>query len=340
MPYSCTIQKLFDVLSVVTPEEVSRLRREYRRVDHGLLSVGLKIHGLTVTPGFSQLFEALGRRTDNSLSNLYRQKAASFCLVLPPVGSAQHAIILIRCIERYTGCAIFGNPFMQLQICSPGRLDGRRAALLAVGFYLGSDTLRRYHESQFTTTVSYDNHYKRGTRIVLYDAPAQGEFDRVFAWWEKNDIRPTLPFDTQRTDLLIGTSSSVDIENINLIATLLTHRRYRQHRGIWQDMGGSFEHDLEHILNTHMLSGILEAPWVHEGGTMDLAGDRDFLSALQEMTAYAFEEIERIAKYKRSRIKYVQYEPRASILDEVRALLEGYRTAIVTQSENPKGDCV
>lgn len=337
MPYSCTIQKLFDVLAVVSPYKINDLRAQYRNVEYGLLSVGLKIHGLATTPGFDQFFEALGERNGMLPINLYKQKTACFCLVLPPVGSAKSAITLVRCIERYTGCAIFGNPLMQLQVCSPGRLDARRAALLAIAFYLGSDTLRQYTESQFTTTVSCDDRYNRGTRIVLYDAPEHGEFDRAFAWWKKHEVLPMLPFDTQRTDLLIGTGSQIDIENINFAATLLAHHQHRKHKGRWCDLGNSFEKDLSHILHTHMLTGILEVPWVHSGGVMDLAGDQNFLGALQELTAYAFDEAEQISRHNRSHIRPLEDAPRSSILDEVRTIFKEYRAAIVTQTGVPKG---
>ena len=342
MPYSCTTHKLFDVLEAATPAEVAALRRDYRRVQHGLLSVGLKIHVRTLNQGFMRFLVALGKRDGSVPANLYKQEAAQFCIVLPPMGSTESAISLIRCIERNTECAIFGNPWVQLQVCSPGRLDARRSALLAVAFYLGSDTLRRYDESQFATTVSYDERYKRGTRIVLYDAGDKGEFDREFAWGGKNKTRfmqPELPFkEALRTDLLIGTGSRTDVENINLVATLLTHAQYHASMGLWRELGQSFERDMLYILDTHMLSGVLKAPWVHEGGTMDLAGDKNFIASLQELTTYVFEEVERIATYNRSRIKYIRQAPRSSILDEVRTLIEGYRAAIISQSENPEGD--
>ena len=75
--------------------------------------------------------------------NYYKNSHASLCLVLPPVGSAHSAILLLECIEHFIGSALFSNPEIQIQVCSPGRLGARRSALLAIGFYLGSDTLRR-----------------------------------------------------------------------------------------------------------------------------------------------------------------------------------------------------
>jgi hypothetical protein len=61
--------------------------------------------------------------------------------------------------------------------------------------------------------------------LVLYDA--DGNFDRDFEWWKgfgtHRVIESQLPFDAGRNDLLAGSASRLDIENINLIATLLVH---------------------------------------------------------------------------------------------------------------------
>src|SRR6266568_3209659 len=100
---------------------------------------------------------------------------ASLCLVLPPVGNARSAILLLECIEHFIGSALFSNPEIQIQVCSPGRLDARRSALLAIGFYLGSDTLRRYTLGDLATSFTKNQHYPRGRRLVLYDA--EGDFD-------------------------------------------------------------------------------------------------------------------------------------------------------------------
>src|SRR5262249_23140379 len=146
--------------------------------------------------------------------NSYKHSHASLCLVLPPVGSARSAILLLECIEHFTGSSLFSNSKIQIQVCSPGRLDDRRSAVLAIGFYLGSDTLRRY-------TLGHQ-YYPRGRRLVLYDA--EGDFDRSFDWWRKDPgehccVEPHLPFESGRTDLLTGSGSRLDIQNINLLAT-------------------------------------------------------------------------------------------------------------------------
>jgi hypothetical protein len=99
------------------------------------------------------------------------------------VGSARSAILLLERIEHFIGSALFSNPEIQIQVCSPGRLGARRSALLAIGFYLGSDTLRRYTLGDLATSFSENQHYPRGRRLVLYDA--EGDFDRNFDWWKE-----------------------------------------------------------------------------------------------------------------------------------------------------------
>ena len=125
--------------------------------------------------------------------NRYKDERASMCLVLPPVGSASSAIHLIEGIERFIGSSIFGNRRIQLQVCSPGRLSSRASALLGIGFYLGSDTIRRYTQADLRTTFASGFAHPRGIRLVLYDA--EGDFDRDFVWWSEHGISQTeLPF--------------------------------------------------------------------------------------------------------------------------------------------------
>src|SRR5262245_54466784 len=110
---------------------------------------------------------------------------------------------------------------IQIQVCSPGRLDARRSGLLAIGFYLGSDTLRRYTLGELATSFAKHQYYPRGRRLVLYDA--EGDFDRNFDWWKESGqhrlVEPQLPFENGRSDLLAGSGSRLDIQNINLLAT-------------------------------------------------------------------------------------------------------------------------
>src|SRR6476646_10385302 len=182
--FRCSFEDLLALLHGHAPAKVDAVARHRRRVEHGHLSVGLKIHCLGDGSQFSTLVEGLGGAQKILDVNYYKHSHASLCLVLPPVGNARSAILLLECIECFTGSALFANQKIQIQVCSPGRLNARRSALLAIGFYLGSDTLRRYALGDLETTVSRDWHYQRGQRLVIYDAG--GDFERGFEWWERS----------------------------------------------------------------------------------------------------------------------------------------------------------
>jgi hypothetical protein len=179
--YLYGLEDLLVLLHGHAPAKVDAIALHRRRVEHGHLSVGLKIHCLGDGRQFSTLVEGLGGAQKVLNVNYYKHSHASLCLVLPPVGSARSAILLLECIEHFIGSTLFSNPEIQIQVCSPGRLDARRSALLAIGFYLGSDTLRRYILGDLTTSFAENLRYPRGRRLVLYDA--EGDFDRNFDWW-------------------------------------------------------------------------------------------------------------------------------------------------------------
>ena len=335
MPYGCTLEDLLAILHDRAPAKTDALALQCRRVEHGLLSVGLKIHCLRDGSHFSSLVERLGGASKVLETNMYKHSQASLCLVLPPVGNARAAILVLECIECFTGSALFANQKIQIQVCSPGRLNARRSALLAIGFYLGSDTLRRYALGDLETTVSRDWHYQRGQRLVIYDAG--GDFERGFEWWERSDngkdrlIRPQLPFENGRSDLLAGNGSKLDIENINLLATLLVHA---EHQGYWSKLGEQFEEDMQSLLDRHLLAGLVDAPWVRTGDP-EWAGDLEFFSALQELVAYVFEESVRIKKKSGilfSRSHEIPARSSRGILHEMQSLLQEYRGQVVTQS--------
>src|SRR5207253_9125001 len=114
----------------------------------------------------------------------------------------------------------------------------------------------------------------------------EGDFDRSFDWWKASGkhraVEPQLPFENGRSDLLTGSGSRLDIQNINLLATLLVHAQYQ---GYWNQLGMQFQAEMEASLERHVLNGIVDATW-------DLEDDDDdqFFDALQELIAYAFEE--------------------------------------------------
>lgn len=332
MAYAASLDYLLEILHARAPAKVDVLRAVQRQVDHGLLSVGLKLHCLGQDALFDPLLIALGGKRWAVDRNLFRHERAKFCLVLPPVGSARAAILLLECIEDYTTCSIFNNPNIQLQVCSPGRLNPRNSALHAIGFYLCSDTLRQYALEDFATTVSAD-HYHRGKRLVIYDAGPNGDFDAEFAWWAREGnrlaIRPCLPFLNARTDLLLGPGSRVDIHNINLLATLLLHAQLEED-GYWAGLGESFAKDLHELLDRHLLAGLIEAPWVRcSQAEWFKSCDEAFVSALQELTAYAAAEASRLCS--------VNAAHNSGILVEAQELLSTYRTIVTSLSAAEQG---
>src|SRR5204862_2657968 len=333
--YQYSLEDLLALLHGHAPAKVDAVALHRRRVEHGYLSVGLKIHCLGDGGQFSTLVEGLGGAQKILDVNYYKHSHASLCLVLPPVGSARSAILLLECIEHFIGSALFSNSEIQIQVCSPGRLDARRSALLAIGFYLGSDTLRRYALGDLETTFSRDGHHRRGQRLAIYDAG--GDFERRFEWWDRSGngkdrlVRTQLPFENGRSDLLTGNGSRLDIENINLLATLLVHA---EHQGYWGKLGEQLEEDLQSLLDRHLLAGLVSAPWVRTGDA-ERAGDMKFFSALQELVAYVFEESVRVKKKSGvlfSRSHEIPARSSRGILHEMQSLLQKYRTDVVRQS--------
>ena len=333
MAYRYSFEDLLALLHGHAPAKVDAVALHRRRVEQGHLSVGLKIHCLGDGSQFSTLVEGLGGAQKILEVNYYKQSCASLCLVLPPVGSARAAILLLELIENFIGSTLFSNPKIQIQVCSPGRLDARRSALLAIGFYLGSDTLRRYTLGELATSFAEHHYYPRGRRLVLYDA--EGDFEPNFDWWRKDSgqhrfVEPQLPFGNGRTDLLMGSGSRLDIENINLLATLLVHAQYQ---GYWDECGAQFQEEMEALLERHILNGLIEAPWVR---TDDPTSDDDagFFAALQELVAYAFEESVRIKKQGGLFPRWKEIPSRSSggILQEMQSLLQKYRGELISQS--------
>jgi hypothetical protein len=324
--------RLQDLLAILQTKSASAdaVAANHRRVDHGLVSVGLKIHCLDDGRQFNALIERLGGAREVLEVNHYKDARASLCLVLPPVGSASSAIHLIECIEQFIGLPIFGNRQIQLQICSPGRLSARASALLGISFYLGSDTLRRYTQADLRTTFAWHFTHSGGIRLVLYDA--QGDFDRDFAWWNQQGVRESrLPFKNGRTDLLIGSGSRLDIQNINLVATLLAHAEYD---GYWGSLGKEFKAEMELILERHILSGLLRAPWVRDWSAQ-IGDDDSFFAALQELVAYAYGESIRVKQRRLLLFGIWRDIPARSpngILEEMQNLLSKYRNLIERQS--------
>lgn len=335
MSYRYRLEDLLAWLHRYAPALTDAVAIGHRRIEHGLLSVGLKLHCVGDTSAFEPMLEGIGGRQAVVEVNLYRQAVASMCLVLPPVGNARAAVHLLEAMEKATGMQLYRNPQVQIQICSPGKLSRSRAAMLAIAFYLGSDQLRRYTLGQLATTFSEFNSphkLERGRRLVLYDAG--GDFDRNFEWWRRHHgsfvIDSQWPFDDARTDLLTGTSP-LDIENVNLVATLLVHA---QHGGYWAKLGNQFEREMRELLQRHLLDQLLYAPWIR---TQELVedGDEQFASALQELMEYALEDVMRLNRL--GRYFWKKPEGPMGILGDMKQLLQKFRKALIDESERLHG---
>lgn len=291
--YNYSTDALFGLLHAKAPALANDLSNNYRKVHNGLLSVGLKLHCTGNGKEYVNLVMGLGGAETWLGRNRFRLENASFCMVLPPVGSAEYAIKLIECLEIFNGAKIFDNPEVQIQVCTPGRLNPARAALLAIAFYLSSERLRRFKNSELTTTFADDEKYPRGKRMVLWDA--EGTFDRHFPYWERigmtRFVKAEMPFDN-RTDILTGMGKCTrnDIRNINLFASLLVHAEYS---GFWNRHGIDFEQRMFRLLDSHQLIGLTAAPWIHAENAAT-ADDAKFQNALKELTEYAFSEAARV----------------------------------------------
>jgi hypothetical protein len=128
----------------------------------------------------------------------------------------------------------------------------------------------------------------------------------------------------------MGSGSRFDIENINLLATLLVHAEYQ---GYWSQLGMQFQEEMEALLQRHVLSGLIDAPWVRADDP-ESDGDDRFFAALQELVAYAFEESVRIKKTGRLFPGWHERPGSSShgILQEVQSLLQKYRSELVRES--------
>src|SRR5215216_1745332 len=143
--------------------------------------------------------------------------------------------------------------------------------------------------------------------------------------------RRQLPFENGRTDLLTGNGSRLDIENINLLATLLIHA---EHQGYWHELGRQFEEEMLSLLDRHLLAGLVSAPWVRSEDVESL-DDTKFFSALQELVAYVFQESARVKKTSGILFSNWHELPARSssgILYEMQSLLTKYRTEVIRQS--------
>lgn len=331
-----TFERLLDILAPDSPEQVQVLRDTHRKVEHGLLSVGIKLHILEMMEGMEWLVRELDSEHYAGNVRPYRHADGVRCLVLPPIGSANAAILLLRCLEVSAQEAIFNTPFVQIQVCSPNRLEPRNAAILSMAFYLGSNIIRPYDLADLTTTFSCNraDNLWRGKRIAIFDG--RGMLDRDFDFWDREGdyriVNSWLPFAHERTDILTC-NTPTDVRNVNLAATLLTHAELD---AWWNRVGGQFIGDFEDLLERHDLKALLQAPWIVHEQDEHTREDGVFFLALQELMSYALSEVERLNK-PRNPLDYPGMKVPKGILSEVYMMLRRYRLSIEkgVTGENP-----
>ena len=183
MTCTCRLQDLLTLLDTKAATTAT-IAADYRRVDRGLLSVGLKIHCLDEGRQFARLIEGLGGAACGPGDEPLQRRA---CIAVPcaAAGGKRH-------FRHYASSNASRNSSARQFLaigksnCSYARLGGSMRGhplCLRIGFYLGSDTLRRYTQADLRTTFASHFTHPRGIRLVLYDA--DGDFDRDFAWWNR-----------------------------------------------------------------------------------------------------------------------------------------------------------
>lgn len=324
MGYAYTQEQLFRTLDKRS-RRAAYLCNGYRSVSNGLVSVGLKLHILEPEmPAFYDLVEHLGGPDVVLEINRFKLAKAHCTLVLPPVGSAGHAIEVIQAISDYVGRPIFRNPNITVQVCSPGRLSAEHTAILGVSYCLGSDRVRRYSMSDLETTFSDSPYYPRARRLVLYDA--DGTFERDFPWWTigfDETLRKCsqLPMDKGRSDMLVEACSETDLRNINFVASLLSHIAYD---GAWRDLGVAFVGEVRDLLARHSLLHVLDAYWVRSDQDAQSHNDDPFFFALQELAETSLDDLRRYEQWKGLR-RMLSAKPPPGILSGMNNLLREYR---------------
>lgn len=302
MAYDCRIDNLRPALNACVPTLTPSMDEWFRTDNRGSLSVGLKLHCLQHQPGLDQ-FLADQKKEAATRYNVFKLIHAAHCWVLPPVGNAETAIQVIRALEAATNTEIFYNPQIQIQVCSPGRLSPEAAAILTIGFLLGSDAIPDIRSQERETTFSYQLHQDAsyemelvpwwGNRLALYDCHGK-LITNQFQWWYTDEVgqlrrRIGLPFEYERTDILAATSPR-DIHNINLFATILVHEA---HGGYWGYLGPRLREDLQLILTQHQLAHILDASWIATTGATH-EDEAKYELVLQELVSYAIAEAENL----------------------------------------------
>ena len=106
MSYGYSFEDLLALLHGAAPAKVDAIALHRQRVAAWPAVSGIKIHCLGDRSKFFTLVEGLGGARKILDVNYYKHSQASLCFVLPPVGSACSAILLLECIEHFIGSPV------------------------------------------------------------------------------------------------------------------------------------------------------------------------------------------------------------------------------------------
>ncbi|HVR58052.1 MAG TPA: hypothetical protein VMT72_14650, partial [Pseudolabrys sp.] len=107
-----------------------------------------------------------------------------------------------------------------------------------------------------------------------------------------------------------------------------------EYDGCWRVLGEEFSVEMETLLERHILTGLLAAPWVRQSWAQ-IGDDDRFFAALQELIAYAYGESTRVKQRRLLLFERWQDVPARpnGILEEMQRMLSKYRMLIERQSK-------
>ena len=229
---------------------------EARRKSAWLLPIGSKVHTqVAMNPAYFELVkEILGIDTSYfRLAHGHEDKT----LVLPPASSSLEVSLLINSLVLFGVIPLKaadvrrandpeGGGLPDAQICFAGRLNAEHCAIMGSATLLATDDgVRRYDPDAF---LSNDSGAQTGARMMIYDGGAA------------NLVLPFLFGIDERTDVL-GRRSTLDLENGQLVATVLSHFERDKPLGKFAPW---FKVKYRAILERHGLEHVLEGSWVHD----------------------------------------------------------------------------
>ncbi len=291
--------------------EISEKIEDLTTIENGMLPIGLKIHCLNKdSKGFNFL-----KKGNFSVHN------AGISFNLPPVGSFRALKKLMAEIEAKSGVDFFDDASsdFQIQVCFPGELDPKKAALLRSAVYISAPKLRHFAKEDLTT--SHEN--LTGKKLTIYGAGVQNSH---FEYWEEKPVGfgveklekfPKRIFN--RTDM-VGCKSLQEVEYGQLVATLLLHSQYG---GIWSKLGKDFESQYMKLLNKYdLIPTVQNNSWIKKPEVTE-SNPEDFFYHLEEIYEHVRGEFTAVHKT----------GERKGLIFEIHNLIQDFKTQIEEESK-------